>query len=148
MSTINDIITEIKNILTADTDITAFCQLKYGRKPVVNSGKFAIDAVPLKEIPIIVVSDNYDEREKMRFSFNELESTILITCGILQNDANLAEEEAAEFKRAVSAAIKKTPLLNGMADYSSIVKSRRLREIPHPLHFVELTMYVKWWQAQ
>ena len=148
MSTINEIITQVKNILSADADITAFCQEKYGRNPFVKSGKFSIESVPLKEIPAVVVSDNYDERVKERFSFSEYESTILITCGVLQKDTNLADEEIAQFKGLVSAAVKKTPLLNGMADYSSIIKSKRVREIPHPLHFVELTMYVKWWNSQ
>jgi hypothetical protein len=144
MSGINEIINEIKTIFKEDTDIADFCASKYDKDVYISSGEFKAADVAIKELPIIIVSDSYDEREKKRFLFSEKEANLLITCGILQNDMQKAEEELISLKELIKLALKKDPLLNGKASYSIIAKSKRIRVVPHPLYFMELTMYVNY----
>ncbi len=144
MSVINDIIDEIKTIISADTDIADFCATNYGKSACVKTGDPNIANVPIHQIPVIVISDNYDERERRRFLFSEKESNLLITCGILQNDIEKAAAELISFKELIKLAFRKDPLLNGRVTYSVITKSRKLKVAAHPLYFIELVVYVNY----
>jgi hypothetical protein len=144
MSGLNEIITEITNIFSTDTDVSDFCSLKYGKGIYVKSGDLQVSDIPIKEMPVVIISGGYDELIKKRFLFTENEANLLITCGILQNDIGKAKEDLISLKELLKLAIKKDPLLNGKASYSTIIKSKKLKIVSHPLYFMELTMYVNY----
>lgn len=144
MSGLNEIINEIKTILGSDTDIADFCNANYSKPATVRSGDFIASDVPVSEMPVIIIGDNCDEREKRRFLFCENEANILIVCGVLQNAIEKVGEDLTSLKELIKAAVKKDPQLQGVAVYSVITKSRRLKTIGHPLYFIELSMYVNY----
>jgi hypothetical protein len=144
MSGINEIISEIKAAFQGDTDIADFCTSQYGKEVYIKTGELNITDIPIKQMPIVVISDSYDEHEKRRFLFSDKEANLIITCGVLQNDMEKAESELISLKELIKLALKKDPLLNGKASYSIITKSKRLRVVLHPLYFIELTMYINY----
>jgi len=144
MGNLNEIISELKTKFTSDTDLSTFCTATYGSEVAVKTGEERALDIPLKDMPVVIVSDGHDEREKKRFLFSDKEANLVITCGIVQNDTQKASEELITFKELIKGAIKKDPLLNGKATYSTVVKSRRLKVIVHPLYFMELTLYVNY----
>ena len=144
MSGINEIISEIKTIFKGDTDIDDFCASQYGKEVYIKTGELNIADIPIKQMPIVVISNGYDEHEKRRFLFSDKEVNLIITCGILQNDIEKAGQELISLKELIKLALKKDPLLNGKASYSVITKSKKVRVAMHPLYFIELTMYVNY----
>ena len=144
MGKLNEIISELKTRFSSDIDIDAFCKERYGTPVTVKAGEVRVLDVPIKDIPVIIVSDGYDEREKRRFLYSDNEANLFVTCGIVQNDIEKADEELVELKELIKQAVKKDPLINGSATYSTVVKSRKLKVIMHPLYFVELTLYVNY----
>lgn len=144
MGNLNEIISEIKTRFNQDTDISDFCTGNYGSKICVKAGDFRVLDIPIKDMPVVIISDGYDEREKRRFLYSDREANLFITCGILQNDIEKAQEELICFKELIKSAIKKDPLLNQKAAYSTVVKSRRLKVMLQPLYFMELTLYVNY----
>lgn len=144
MSRLNEIISEIKTKIKQDSDIDSFCTEKYAKSITVKSGDHKVLDVPIKQIPVAIVSDAYDERQKRRFLYSDCEANLLVTCGILQNDIEKAAEELIAFKELIKLSLKKDPLLNGKASYSTVIKSRKLKVITHPLYFMEMTLYVNY----
>jgi hypothetical protein len=139
-----EIIDEIKNIFGSDEDIKEFCNEAYGQDVSIMTCDFQLKDVPIKNLPVIVISDCYEESENRRFLFSEQERSILIVCGILENDKEKAFYDIIKFKELIKQAVRKDPLLNGKASYSCIVKSKTPENITHPLYFKELTMYINY----
>ncbi|MFC1855028.1 hypothetical protein ACFL2A_00610 [Thermodesulfobacteriota bacterium] len=142
MSNLKEIISELQRIIEEDADVKAFCNEKYGKDIHVEAGEFRFSAIPIKNIPVAIVSDGFDESEKRRFLFSEHEANLVITCGILQKNVRESQEELIQLKDHIKSAVKKDPLLSGLASYSTVTKSRRLKAITNPLNFMELTVYV------
>ena len=144
MTSIKEIISEIISALKADADLKSFCVSNYGKDVYVDSGEMHVNDIPIKNIPVAMISDGYGEVEKKRFLYNENEVNLLISCGIMQKDTTKAKDELISLKELIKLALKKDPLLNEKATYSTIIKSKRIKHIPHPLYFMELTMYVNY----
>ncbi len=144
MSGLNEIIAEVKAVFGSDSDIATHCATRYGNSVTVKRGGFSATEIPIKQMPVIIISDDFGEGEKRRFLYSENEARLTITCGILQSDIESAESDLITLKELIKQAVKKDPQLNQKAVYSSVIKSKRLGAIAHPLYFMELTMYVQY----
>jgi aspartyl aminopeptidase len=134
-----EIIEEVKRKLQTDTDIIEFCKAKYNKEVTVKTGQYNINDVPIREMPVIVISFD-DESEKRKLFLYEIKTNYSIVCGILNNDIEKAEGEIITLKELIKKAIKKDPLLSKLVTYSVITRSKRIETITHPIYFMQLTL--------
>jgi hypothetical protein len=140
---LNSIIAEIKQLFERDEDIDKFCLEKYGKGLTVKNGYFEIRDIPIKEIPIAIISYESEE-EKKRFLFSEYETILSVPFGILQNDTGKVQEELIALKELLKLAIKKNATLSGKATYCTAIRSRKMDVLSNPLYFMELGIYVNY----
>lgn len=141
-TTFNDVLTRVKTLIETDSDLSAFCNDKWGRAPTAAIRFRSRREIGFNELPLVLITrPQVTGRKRVRHG-REGVHTVRLYAGFVQNDPELGAAEQVAFEEKIEDALTRDNPFSDLALEAAVGDSVNDEGAQAPAYFTVMHVEV------